>query len=99
MLTVPEVETRLRTLLDPETGLDLVSMGLIYKVFVDESKEKEAKVHIIYTLTTPVCPLATTIQNDITTILADCELSLELTFDPPWNTDRLSAEARAELGF
>lgn len=107
MLTAEEATQRLRTVIDPETGLDIVEMGLIYEVNVDWSPHQpHGQVHVRYTLTTPACPLADQIVALLDTAFTDLagfdparDLLLELTFDPPWTVERLSERARAELGF
>jgi len=115
VLTEEAVRQRLDTVMDPETNLSIVAMGLIYGVKVvppEETNNGHAVVHIRYTLTTPGCPLAGMFQYLIRDGLAelrsidptapfdpDHDIELELTFDPPWHLDMMSAEARAELGF
>lgn len=107
MLTENAVLERLRGVIDPETGISIVDMGLIYQVGVDPSQHHtHGKVHILYTLTTPACPLSETIFQSMNEVFSDLEdflpsrdIALELTFDPPWTIDRLSEEAKAELGF
>lgn len=107
MLSQDQVMDRLRKVIDPETGISIVDMGLIYSVGVDESPHQpHGRVHVLYTLTTPACPLSETIFQMMSDIFADLEgfdsvrdVALELTFDPPWTIDRLSEEAKAELGF
>ncbi len=107
MLTKEEVYQRLNTVLDPETGVSLVDMGLVYDVGIEPSPDQpHGRVHIIYTLTTSACPLAEMISEMFGQVFTDLEgfnvqrdLRLELTFEPPWTIDRLSEAARAELGF
>lgn len=107
MLTEQDVMARLQSVIDPETGISIVDMGLIYSAGVDPSPHQpHGKVHILYTLTTPACPLSETIfqsMNDVFSGLSGFDpvrdITLELTFDPPWTIDRLSEEAKAELGF
>jgi metal-sulfur cluster biosynthetic enzyme len=110
-----EIFDRLRTIIDPETGINIVDMGFIYSVKVvapdaanQDTSKPPVQIHILYTLTTPGCPLASTLQAMIFSAFADLEeqgflperdLILELTFDPPWTLDCLSEEAKAELGF
>jgi metal-sulfur cluster biosynthetic enzyme len=107
MLTPDEVRSRLRTVIDPELGIDIVEMGLIYGIDVQPSPDQpHGQIHLRYTLTTPACPLADMIVALIDTAFADLpgfnpgrDLLLELTFEPPWTIDRLSEHAKAELGF
>lgn len=107
-VTSEQIIDQLRTVMDPELNVDIVSLGLIYQVEVSQVQTKEGektRVHILMTLTTPGCPLAPTIADMIRQSLdgvngfdAYLDLSLELTFDPPWIPAMMDAETRAELG-
>lgn len=98
---------QLRTVIDPELGVDIVSLGLIYEVVVRQVQVAEGKIphiHILMTLTTPGCPLIGVIDRMIRdAVLAipgtsGDQLTVELTFDPPWIADMMDDAARAELG-
>ncbi len=88
----------LKTIYDPEIPVDIYELGLIYDVFVNEERE----VKILMTLTTPNCPVAESMPQEVEERVKsidevkDCEL--ELTFDPPWSQELMSEEARFELG-
>ena len=88
----------LKTIYDPEIPVDIYELGLIYDVFVNENSE----VKILMTLTSPNCPVAESlpqeVQEKVKSIddVKDCEI--EMTFDPPWNKDLMSEEAKLELG-
>ena len=88
----------LKTIYDPEIPVDIYELGLIYDVFVNEDRE----VKILMTLTTPNCPVAESLPQEVEERVKsidevkDCEL--ELTFDPPWSQELMSEEARFELG-
>ena len=88
----------LKTIYDPEIPVDIYELGLIYDVLVNENSE----VKILMTLTSPNCPVAESlpqeVQEKIKSIddVRDCEV--EMTFDPPWNKDIMSEEAKLELG-
>lgn len=107
--TVDQVRQALATVIDPELGVDIVSLGLIYDVDVTKMRTAEGErpvVHILMTLTTPGCPLAAVFDQmvkDGLRIIPDLDVEqhviVELTFDPPWVPDMMSAEAKAELGF
>jgi metal-sulfur cluster biosynthetic enzyme len=104
MITSERVYERLQTVMDPETHLSVVEMGLIRSVAI-EKKGDRIKIEVVYTLTTPGCPLAGTFPVLIWNSLRDLEPGFEperdttisLTFDPPWSIDSMSPEARAEL--
>lgn len=99
-LTLDNVYKQLSTVIDPETGLDLVSMGLFYNV-----KIEKGQIKIRMTLTSPGCPLIDTLDDMIRSTLAEIDdidymqdIKIDLTFDPPWTPDMMSEEAKAELG-
>lgn len=78
------VEEKLKTIYDPEFPMvDIYTLGLIYKVDVDESKNN---IHVLMSFTTPACPMAEMIQemikNGIAEIAPDFSVNLETTFDP-----------------
>lgn len=92
------IRERLREVLDPEMRLSVVDLGLIYAIGIEDST-----VHVTYTLTSPACPLAPLIAEQIRTAVLDvpgvCEVQLALTFTPPWDPKTMaSEEARMDLG-
>ena len=88
----------LRTVEDPELGMDVVDLGLVYEVEVEDSKAK-----ILYSLTSMGCPAGPLIAEDMAGAARQVEgienVELELTFDPPWTPDRMSDDAKFILGF
>lgn len=88
----------LKTIFDPEIPVDIYELGLIYDVFVNESRD----VKILMTLTSPNCPVAETlpmeVKEKVSSINLVNDVELELTFDPPWDKDMMSEEAKLELG-
>ncbi len=92
------IET-LKTIHDPEIPVNIYDLGLIYEVSIDE--ENVAKV--IMTLTAPNCPMAEMLVEEVkykvagTKGIKDCNVTL--TFDPPWDKDMMTDEAKLELGF
>ena len=89
----------LKTIYDPEIPVDIYELGLIYDVFVNEDKD----VKVLMTLTTPNCPVADSLPQEVKDKVASLdevnEAEVELTFDPPWTRDLMSEEAKLELGF
>ena len=89
----------LKTIYDPEIPVDIYELGLIYDVFVNEDSD----VKILMTLTTPNCPVAESLPQEVKEKVRSLdevnEVELELTFDPPWTRDLRSEEAKLELGF
>lgn len=108
-VTSEMIYDRLKTVMDPELNIDLVSLGLIYDVSVSSVQSPDGvkqAAHILMTLTTPGCPLAGVFDKLVKDSLFGIEgldpeedVTLELTFDPPWVQDMMSEEAMAELGF
>lgn len=103
-LTSENVYSCLKQVIDPELGIDIVALGLIYKVEVDP--DAKIKVIITMTLTTPGCPLAAVFDQMVRSSLVELdnldinrEVELILTFDPPWLPDMMDEAAQAELGF
>lgn len=89
----------LRTVYDPEIPVDIYSLGLIYKIDVDDS----GKLNIDMTLTAPNCPAADFIVEDarykLQSIEGVNEVNIEIVFEPEWTRDMMSEEAKLELGF
>lgn len=89
----------LKTIYDPEIPVDIYELGLIYDVFVNEHND----VKVLMTLTTPNCPVAESLPQEVKEKIRELdevkEVELELTFDPPWTRDLMSEEAKLELGF
>jgi len=98
MATREEVLEILRQVEDPELGMDIVDLGLVYEVAVEDSTAK-----IIYSLTSMGCPAGPLIAQDIDSTARQVEgideVELELTFDPPWTPDKMADDAKFILGF
>lgn len=98
MPTKGEVLDALARVIDPEIGLNIVDVGLIYRVEChDES------IEIDFTLTSPGCPLAGTITEDIHREVSSAtgveDIQTNLVWNPPWSLDFMSEEARLQLGY
>lgn len=89
----------LKTVFDPEIPVNVYDLGLIYEVNVFNSGE----VEIVMTLTSPNCPAAASMPAEIEEktrgVAGVKDVTLELVFDPPWNQEMMSEEAKLELGF
>ena len=98
MATRDEVLEVLRQVEDPELGMDIVDLGLVYEVEMEDSTAK-----VTYSLTSMGCPAGPLIAQDIDSAVRQVEgiegVELELTFDPPWTPDRMSDDAKFILGF
>lgn len=88
----------IRTIFDPEIPVNLYDLGLIYEIRIDR-----AKVHIVMTLTSPNCPVAEAlpaeVQRKVRALDGVDDVSIELTWIPPWSAERLSEVAKLELEF
>jgi metal-sulfur cluster biosynthetic enzyme len=96
-VTEKEVREALRGVKDPELGLDLVVLGLVYDIEVDGQD-----VHTTISLTSPMCPVAGQIVEDCKQAVLGVEgvesSEVTLTFDPPWTPERISPLIRSSLG-
>jgi FeS assembly SUF system protein len=94
-----EVRKTIKTIYDPEIPVDIYELGLIYEIEVYPVNN----VYIKMTLTSPNCPSAGTIPEDVRSRVAAMEgigeVHVELTFDPPYHQDMMSEVAKLELGF
>jgi FeS assembly SUF system protein len=92
-----ELVAALKTVYDPEIPVDIYELGLIYKVDVADNKD----VTIDMTLTAPGCPVAGEmpgmVRDALLTVSGIGEVTVNMTFDPPWTPDRMSEEAKLEL--
>ena len=99
MVTKKEIETVLKTIPDPELGISVLDLGLIYGTEIDA---KTGTVTVIMTLTSIGCPLYSLIADPIKEKIAGLpgvkKVHVELTFEPPWTLDRMSKDAKIQLG-
>lgn len=97
MITKKKVTDKLRAVLDPELGINIVDLGLIYKITILGND-----VSILMTLTFPGCPLGNIIQDEINQKVGSLgnigKIDLKITFVPPWDLSKMNAEAKAEMG-
>lgn len=88
----------LKTCFDPEIPVNIYDLGLIYEVKVNDGND----VFVKMTLTSPACPVAETLPPDVENKIKELpevnSAKVEITFDPPWDKDMMSEEARLELG-
>ncbi len=98
MPTREEVIDALRVVEDPELGMDIVELGLLYDADVED-----AAVTVTYSLTSLGCPVGPLIEQQIRDTLSALpgveEVHAELTWDPPWSPERMSDDAKFILGF
>ncbi|EHL78427.1 MULTISPECIES: metal-sulfur cluster assembly factor [Bacillus] len=88
----------LEQVIDPEIGIDIVNLGLVYGIDMDE----EGKATITMTLTAMGCPLASTIVDQVKYALSDIpeikDVDVNIVWNPPWTKDRMSRYAKIALG-
>jgi metal-sulfur cluster biosynthetic enzyme len=88
----------LKNVYDPELGINIVDLGLVYDVAIDEGN-----VHIQYALTTMGCPIGPLIEEQMQAILAQIpgvtSIDAEMVLRPPWSPEMMSEEAKAALGY
>src|SRR5271165_6715349 len=88
----------LKTVRDPEIPMDLVELGLIYELIV----KKGGTVYVEMTLTTPACPVAASMPGEVEAAIRAVpevtDVRVKLVWTPPWGPERMSEEARLELG-
>ena len=102
MPTQQDVITVLKTIFDPEIPVDIYELGLIYEVKFSDAKGGQ-KVDVQMTLTSPNCPVAESLPNDVKQKVASMDgvvdADVEVVFEPAWTQDMMSEEAKLELGF
>ncbi|NJE26003.1 metal-sulfur cluster assembly factor [Thermococcus sp. MV5] len=97
-LTREIIIEKLKEVIDPELGIDVVNLGLIYEI----DMRPDNTVYVKMTMTTPGCPLTMwllqAVEQKVLEIPGVKDAEIELTFDPPWTPDRISDEVRKRFG-
>ena len=94
-----DVRNILHNVIDPEVGINIVDLGLVYGVEISGNK-----LHIDLTMTTPACPMGDMILDDARQALAgllpaNAEIDINLVWEPPWSPDKMSEQAREHFGW
>ncbi len=93
-----EIVAQLKTIYDPEIPVDIYELGLIYDVQIST----EGEAHILMTLTSPNCPVAESLPIEVEEKIKEIQgiekAKVEITFEPAWDKDMMSEEAKFELG-
>ena len=92
-----DIVNQIKEVFDPEIPVNIYDLGLIYEIKIDEEK----KVEVIMTLTSPNCPVAESLPKEVFQKIKSLNgmksLALYLTFDPPWDQDMMSEDAKLAL--
>ena len=98
MLSKSIILDKLKSIPDPELGISIVDLGLVYDVKIAVNK-----VTVVMTLTTIGCPLFSLIAEPVKSAVRELpevtDVDVDLTFDPPWSPEKMSEEAKIQLGF
>lgn len=94
-ITANDIEQALKDVIDPELGINIVDLGLIYAISLDEN----GKAVIDMTLTSPACPLTDMLQTQIQYVLSGLveEIEINWVWLPPWSTDNITPDGREQL--
>ena len=103
---MPVVEDKIREALkgvvDPELFVNIVDLGLIYDIKIDEQSDGKSNVGVEMTMTSPACPagpqLLSQSQDAVRRLEGVGEVDVKLVMEPPWTTDRMTEDARDQLG-
>ncbi len=98
VLTEEDVYEALEEVIDPELGLDFVSLGLVYDVEIEQED-----VYVTFTLTTPACPIGPQVSEQMKEFVGDLpgvsSVHPKMIFDPPWSPEMMTDDAKFALGF
>lgn len=98
-MTEDQIRETLKQVLDPEIGVNIVDLGLVYTIEI-----KPAEVYIQLTMTSPACPLHGVITRNMDQVLRQTfpdlgPMAIELVWEPPWSPERMSDAAKKQLGW
>jgi metal-sulfur cluster biosynthetic enzyme len=97
MVQEDNVREALKEVIDPELGINIIDLGLVYEIEVEEDR-----VEILMTLTTPGCPFGSIfdemVRQEVGAVEGVNEVDVELTFEPSWTPEEMTDEARNEIG-
>ena len=102
MISEKKIYQALEEVLDPELGISIVDLGLIYQLQATSGK-KGTRVKILMTLTAPGCPFMANLADEAKKKVASLEgveeVVVNLTFEPPWSPEKMTAKGRKKLGW
>ncbi|MDR2778899.1 MAG: iron-sulfur cluster assembly protein [Puniceicoccales bacterium] len=92
----------LKTVYDPEIGVNIVDLGMVYAIDINGHRNDKFDVNVEMTLTSPGCPLADIIAENVKSAIMDTgkcsKVDVNFVFDPPWNADMITVEGKMQLG-
>ena len=93
-----DILAALKTVIDPELGINIVDLGLVY-----HAERNASGIDIAVTMTTPACPLGEMMSEEIQRVLRERfpeepDVRVDIVWDPPWSADLMSEESRRQLG-
>jgi metal-sulfur cluster biosynthetic enzyme len=94
-----DIRSALESVEDPEAGMNIVALGLVYSIEADDKR-----VRVAMTMTSPACPAAPYLVDEATAAIRavapeGTDVEVELVWEPPWTPERMSAEARSRFGW
>jgi len=97
MATESDIREALRQVVDPEIGVNIVDLGLVYRIDLEETRAR-----VVMTMTSPACPLADYLKELVTSAIQEqvpgvTEVEIIVEWEPPWDPDMMSDEARRQL--
>lgn len=99
MIIEKDIIVALKNIFDPEIPVNIFDLGLIYEIDVND----DFHAHVLMTLTAPNCPVAESLPQEVKEKVAQVKgvksAEVEIVFDPPWDKDMMSEEAKLDLGF
>ena len=93
-----EIRAALKTVIDPELGINIVDLGLVY-----HAERNATGIAVELTMTTPACPLGEMMSEEVRRVLGErfsdvADIRVDIVWDPPWSPDLMSEESRRQLG-
>ncbi len=101
-ITEDAIREELKKVIDPELFVNIVDLGLVYLVNVEETEEGQTDIHIDMTMTSPMCPAGPQLIGQSRQLLSQMpgvrNVDVKIVMSPPWSPDRMTDEARDQLG-
>lgn len=96
------IREQLKQVIDPELFINVIDLGLVYGVDIEDASEGKKKVKVTMTLTSPMCPAGPQLVGQSKQVISRmddvADVEVKIVLDPPWTPDRMTEEARDHLG-